>query len=265
MSIPTIFIVDDEAPARERLTTLLSDIQAECPHQLVGEASDAKSGLEKIAELRPDIILLDVQMPEMSGMEMAQYLRDHAVVSGVPAIIFITAYDEFAFPAFGVQAADYLLKPVRANRLADAVTRVANRLPMTVSASATIEQIPALVCRENFSVLERGRILLVPVRDVLFLKAEQKYVTLYTSQKEFLLEESLTSLETELKDKFVRIHRNALVAKAAIAGVERATHIIDMDGENEKVSENWQVIVAGSVERLPISRRQWPLIKALVR
>jgi two-component system response regulator AlgR len=82
MSIPTIFIVDDEAPARERLTTLLSDIQAECPHQLVGEASDAKSGLEKIAELRPDIILLDVQMPEMSGMEMAQYLRDHAVVSG---------------------------------------------------------------------------------------------------------------------------------------------------------------------------------------
>jgi two-component system response regulator AlgR len=107
--------------------------------------------------------------------------------------------------------------------------------------------------------------LLVPVRDVLFLKAEQKYVTLYTSQKEFLLEESLTSLETELKDKFVRIHRNALVAKAAIAGVERATHIVDMDGENEKVSENWQVIVAGSVERLPISRRQWPLIKALVR
>lgn len=265
MMTPTIFIVDDEAPARERMTTLLSDIQAECPHLLIGEASDAKSALKKIAELQPDIILLDVQMPEMSGMEMAQYLRDHEAISGVPAIIFITAYDEFAFPAFGVQAADYLLKPVRANRLADAIIRVANRLSSAVSANATNEQTSAQVCRESFSVLERGRILLVPVGDVLFLKAEQKYVTLYTSQKEFLLEESLTSLETELKEKFIRIHRNALVAKAAIAGVERATHIVDMDGENEKVSENWQVIVAGSVERLPISRRQWPLIKALVR
>lgn len=267
MSIPTILIVDDEAPARERMTTLLSDIQAECPHLLVGEASNAKSGLEMIAELRPDIILLDVQMPEMSGMEMAQYLRDNNAISGVPAIIFITAYDEFAFPAFGVQAADYLLKPVRANRLADAITRVANRLPVPVAGimNTVPEQMPVLVCRDHFSVPERGRIVLVPVSDVLFLKAEQKYVTLYTSQKEFLLEESLTSLETELKDKFVRIHRNALVAKAAIAGVERATHIADMDGQNEKVSENWQVIVAGSVERLPISRRQWPVIKALVR
>jgi len=267
MSIPTIFIVDDEAPARERLTTLLSDIQEECPHLLVGEASDAKSGLEKIAELQPDIVLLDVQMPEMSGMEMAQYLREHAPLSGVPAIIFITAYDEFALPAFGVQASDYLLKPVRASRLAESVHRVAARLTVKAAGTAVAvsEQIAVPGCREHFSIPERGRILLVPVNDVLFLKAEQKYVTLYTSHKEFLLEESLTSLEAELKDKFVRIHRNALVAKAAIAGVERATHIADMDGENEKVSENWQVIVAGSVERLPISRRQWPVIKALVR
>lgn len=266
MNIPTIFIVDDEAPARERLTTLLSDIQAECPHLLLGEASDAKSGLEKIAELQPDIVLLDVQMPEMSGMEMAQYLRQHAPLSGVPAIIFITAYDEFALPAFGVQASDYLLKPVRASRLAESVNRVAARLAVKTAGTASApEQIVVPGCREHFSIPERGRILLVPVNEVLFLKAEQKYVTLYTSHKEFLLEESLTSLEAELKDKFVRIHRNALVAKAAIAGVERATHIADMDGENEKVSENWQVIVAGSVERLPISRRQWPVIKALVR
>ena len=121
--------------------------------------------------------------------------------------------------------------------------------------------------------MEKNRVLLIPVRDVLFLKAEQKYVTIQTLSRAYLTEESLVSIESELGEVFVRAHRNALVARNAILGVERAVHIsetdLDLDKqdkqESEKVIDSWQVIVHGSDERLPISRRQWPVIKSLVR
>jgi two-component system response regulator AlgR len=108
-------------------------------------------------------------------------------------------------------------------------------------------------------------VLLISVRDVLFLKAEQKYVTIQTKTRAYLTEESLVSIEAELGEVFVRAHRNALVARDAIMGVERAVHVIDTEQENEKNTDSWQVIVRESNERLPISRRQWPAIKALVR
>lgn len=265
MMTPRILIVDDEAPARQRLMTLLSDIQAECPVTVVGEAENAMLALEKIDSLHPEIVLLDVQMPGMNGIELAYHLAQHQASVRPPAIIFVTAYDEFAVKAFEVHALDYLMKPVRASRLVDALQRacekvkVQHRLPETIAADAHCAK------RKHFSVLERGRILLVPVTDVLFLKAEQKYVTLHTAQREYLLEESLTSIELELGDFLIRVHRNALVARAAIHGVERAVQVVDAEGSQEKVSESWQVIVTGSAERLPISRRQWPAIKALVR
>ncbi|HWV62819.1 MAG TPA: response regulator, partial [Oxalicibacterium sp.] len=120
--IPRILIVDDEAPARARLTTLLSDIADECPHQLVGEAEQAQQALDRIAELSPDVVLLDVQMPGMTGIELAAHLAQHREMS--PAIVFVTAYDEYALKAFEVHALDYLMKPVRAARLADAIRRV---------------------------------------------------------------------------------------------------------------------------------------------
>ncbi|MBI3284198.1 MAG: response regulator [Burkholderiales bacterium] len=265
MKLPKILIVDDEMPARQRMAMLLSDIQADSPHVLIGEADSAVAALEKIADEHPDIVLLDVQMPGMTGIELAQHLSSRQAVFPMPAIIFVTAFDEFAVKAFDVHAIDYLLKPVRAGRLADALKRVGSRAGAVPAAGLPQAAASGLAKRRHFSVLERGRILLVPVAEVLFLKAEQKYLTLHTAQRDYLLEESLISLEEELGALFVRVHRNALVARAAIAGVERATHIVDADGGHEKISESWQVIVAGTNERLPISRRQWPIIKGLVR
>lgn len=260
--IPRLFIVDDEAPARVRLATLLSDIAAECPHVLVGEAANGPDALAGIAATRPDIVLLDVQMPGMTGVELAARLlhAEHA-----PAVVFVTAYDEYALKAFDVHAFDYLLKPVRAVRLAEALRRTcALRGPQDAGPTAASAQ-PLNRRRLHFSVQERDRLLLVSIADVLYLKAEQKYVTLRTRARDFLIEESLVSIEEELADTFVRVHRNALVARNAIIGVERGSHAPDLDGEPEKATESWQVILRDVSDRLPISRRQWPVIKALVR
>jgi two-component system response regulator AlgR len=255
-----IYIVDDEGPARARLKTLLSDIETECPHRLVGEAAQAQQALEQIATLAPDVVLLDVQMPGMTGIEMATHLAQNGAA---PAIIFVTAYDEYALKAFEVHALDYLLKPVRASRLADALRRASpgKGLQQAVSEVAAKLNTP----RRHFSVQERGRLLLVPVPEVLYLKAEAKYVTLRTREREYLIEASLQSLEQEFATSFIRVHRNALVARDAIVGVERGTVAVDTESEGEKGQESWQVILRGIDDRLPISRRQWPGVKALVK
>ncbi|MNR90934.1 Transcriptional regulatory protein YehT [compost metagenome] len=261
--MPRILIVDDEAPARARLTTLLSDIAAECPHELVGEAAQAQQALDSIAALAPDIVLLDVQMPGMTGIELAAHLAQSE--QAAPAVIFVTAYDEYALKAFEVHALDYLLKPVRAARLADAIRRV-HGLQRAAHKTQLTEVATSLhSTRKNFSVQERGRLLLVPVADVLYLKAEAKYVTLRTREREYLLEGSLSALEQEFAAQFIRVHRNALVARQAIIGVERGAQLVDADGDTDKAQESWQVILQYIDDRLPISRRQWAGVKALVR
>jgi two-component system, LytTR family, response regulator AlgR len=261
---PRIFIVDDEAPARERMKTLLADIAAECPHQLVGEADQPRTAWDKIRDSRPDIVLLDVQMPGMTGIKFAEKLAGPDF--NMPSVIFISAYDEFALKAFDVHALDYLLKPVRAARLAEAIRRVVRIRNQFASAPAAADPLDANATRRrNFSVQERGRVLLVPVSEVLYLKAEQKYVTLRTKEREYLIEESLLSIEEELAEVFVRVHRNALVARDAIIGVERGAIAIDAEAEVGKNQEAWQVILRGAEERLPISRRQWSIVKSLVR
>jgi two-component system response regulator AlgR len=261
-----VFIVDDEAPARVRLKTLLADIVTECPHQLVGEAEHVQGALDGITACAPDIVLLDVQMPGMTGIELASLLTKTS--ASPPAVIFVTAYDEYALKAFEVHALDYLLKPVRAARLAESIRRAAALRAQAQSQpegpTGEAANFPPL-SRRHFSVQERGRLLLVPVHDVIYLKAELKYVTLRTSTHEYLIEESLTSVEEELATIFVRVHRNALVAREEIVGVERGAPMIDADGDGEKAQESWQVILRGVDERLPISRRQWPVVKALVR
>lgn len=261
---PRLFIVDDEAPARSRLKTLLSDIGAECPHDLVGEAGTAQAALDTIAFVAPDIVLLDVQMPGMTGIELAAHLMK---APSPPAVIFVTAYDEYALKAFDVHALDYLLKPVRAARLAEAIRRAAELRGHSTTQATSISGATASlqVARQHFSVQERGRVLLVPVADVIYLKAEQKYVTLRTRTRQYLIEESLTSIEEELTANFVRVHRNALVARDAIVGVERGAQLIDNDVEGDKAQDVWQVILRDVDECLPISRRQWPVVKALVR
>ena len=258
---PRLYIVDDEAPARARLKTLLADIAADCPHELAGEADNAQAALEGIVACRPDIVLLDVQMPGMTGIELASLL---VAQPAAPSVIFVTAYDEYALRAFEVHALDYLLKPVRAARLADALNRVVALRAQTVSRQAAIgaELLPK---RQHFSVQERGRLLLVPVADVIYLKAELKYVTVRTRTNDYLIEESLTSIEEEFGEVFIRVHRNALVARNAITSVEKGMHAVDGEGEADKAQESWQVILRDIDERLPISRRQWPVVKALVR
>lgn len=260
-----IALVDDEAPARMRLRDLLGDVQSQVPHQIVAEFAGARQFLAQLSEVAVDLILLDVQMPGMNGIELARHLTQHQHLVQVPAIIFITAFDEFAVQAFEVQAIDYLLKPVRRDRLADALARVLPKIKQSASLRVPELTQAELTRRRNFSVLERGKILLIPVEDVVYLKAEQKYLTLRTRQREYLLEESLNHIEQELGNFFVRIHRNALVARQAILGVEKGSPEASLQEVEEKAAEVWLILLDGVAEKLPISRRQWSLLKTMVK
>lgn len=247
-TLPRLLIVDDEAPARTRLRTLLADIAGDFPHQIVGEAGDGLAALECLAHSPADIALIDIRMPRMDGIELAQQL---AGLPQPPALVFVTAYDEFALKAFELAAADYLLKPIRAARLLEALKKARRLAP-----ADTLLQALAPAGRTRLRVVERGTVLLVPVVDVLYLRAELKYVTARTAEREYLLEESLAQLETEFAPRFVRIHRNCLVAIDAVVGVVREG---DKAGEGEP---HWALSLRGIPEHLPVSRRQWPEVKA---
>lgn len=261
---PKIFILDDEAPARLRMRTLLSDIAVDCPTEIVGEAGHAQAALDAIAVCGPDIVLLDVQMPGISGIEFAQHLLQNSHNVAAPTVIFVSAHDAYALQAFEVHAFDYLLKPVRAQRLQEAILRALRMRTSQVRSDVLGENSPPRLPtqRQFFSVLERGRILLVPVSEVLYIKAEQKYLTLHLSNHHYLIEESLQAIEQEMPDRLVRIHRNTLIARSALLGVERGMELDELTG---KMTEAWQAILRDSNNRLPISRRLWPSIKALVK
>lgn len=241
-----VLIVDDETPARARLRDLLGDIAAGCPNLVAGMAANGVEALRLIEQAGAvDVVLCDIRMPVMDGVELARHLGR---LPAPPAVIFTTAYDQYAVQAFELAAVDYLLKPVRAERLASALAKV-RRPPPADAALAAL----APGERRHFSVSERGRILLLPVAEVRYLKAELKYVTARTAEREFVLDEALTQIEQEFGERFLRIHRNCLVARAAVAGVERAG---EHDGE-----AHWEILLAGLAERLPVSRRQWPTVK----
>lgn len=242
-----VFIVDDEAPARARLRALLADIAAVLPNEAVGEAGNGVEALQRLTDAAADVALVDIRMPQMDGIELARHL---ALLPHPPAVVFTTAYDQYAVQAFELEAVDYLLKPVRAERLAAALEK-ARRAGL--AGRETLARL-APQARRHLSVSERGRILLVPVADVLYLKAELKYVTARTREREYLLDESLIHLEQEFAAAFVRVHRNCLVARGAIAGFEKTA---GEDGET-----HWSVLLAGLDEKLPVSRRQWPAVKA---
>jgi two-component system response regulator AlgR len=248
-----IFLVDDEAPARLRMRDVLGDIAAELPHRVVGEAENGAEALARLPDAGADVVLVDIHMPQMSGMELARHL---ARLEQAPAVIFVTAHDQYAIDAFEVNALDYLLKPVRAQRLVAALRKAQARGAPARDAVDRAGQTQGP--RRFLSVSERGRILLVPMADILYMRAELKYVTLRTRDREFLAEEALTSLEQEFGETFVRIHRSVLVARAALRGCERTT---DEDGEGA----GWAVIVEGCDERLPVSRRLWPSVRALIK
>lgn len=241
-----VLIVDDEAPARSRLRDLLGDVAAEQPNLVAGMAANGVEALRLLETEQADLVLADIRMPAMDGIELARQLGR---LSAPPAVVFVTAYDQYAIEAFELAAADYLLKPVRAERLVATLARARRRRAPAEAAP----QVPAAGERRHFSISERGRILLLPVADVLCLKAEQKYVIARTATRDYLLDESLVQIEQEFPHRFLRIHRNCLVAAAAVRGVERA-------GEAEGEAR-WEILLAGLAERLPVSRRQWPLLR----
>jgi len=242
MSPLNILIVDDEAPARHRLRELLGDCAAELPLAIAGEAANGREALEFVERQAVDVLLLDISMPAMGGLETAQHLLK---LEHPPRVIFVTAFDAYAVQAFEVNAIDYLLKPVRAERLASALRKAA-----APPSPETLRHI-ATQPRRHLSVAERGKIQLVPVEDIVYLKAELKYLTVRTLQREYLVEEALGQLEREFGERFVRIHRSCLVARACIAGFEK-------DGEG-----GWLLLLKGLAEKLPVSRRQQHIVKEI--
>jgi two-component system response regulator AlgR len=208
-----LLIVDDELPARERLRRLIAEIE-DC--EVVAEAGSGDEALAACSELRPDVVLLDVRMPGLSGIQVARHID---TLAEPPAVIFTTAYDQYAVDAFETEAVGYLLKPVRKEKLAHALRHAArissNRL-VKVAESARIEHRREQICARLGEQLR-----LIPLADVYYFLADQKYVTVKHKGGESLIDESLKSLAEEFSPDFVRIHRNALIAERHISAVER--------------------------------------------
>ena len=241
-----VLLVDDEELARLRLRDLVDD----CPDpkaSVIGEAASSVQALMWLATQQCDLVLLDIHMPGRDGTQLAAELR---ALPNAPAVVFVTAHAEHALKAFDLEAVDYLTKPVRRERLHAALQRVAQRLALAAPAEPTAAQgdTPVIV------VSDRGRVVRVPLADVLYLKAELKYVTLRTADHTYVLDESLSDLQERLGERFLRVHRNALVARKAVRALER--RVIAGEDDDEAGGETWAVCMAPVSEWLAVSRRQ---------
>ena len=262
-----ILIVDDEAPARRRLRDLLDDCRESFSLIIADEAANGVEAIDIINNGGVDIVLTDIRMPVMDGLEVARHV---AKMDAPPKLIFTTAFDEYAVKAFELNAIDYLLKPIKQERLLAALNKAST--VRVAQAEAVAEATKAR--RKHVSIHERGKIILVPVDDIIFLRAELKYVTVKTLTKEYLLEESLTKLEEEFGELFARVHRSALVARKAVTGFEKVNgnNNGNSNGNAEPAAENsgdkeesggtyWVVVLRGVEEKLPVSRRQQHVIR----
>lgn len=245
-----VLIVDDEAPARRRLRELLDDCAAALPLTIVGEAANGREAMDVLHSVMADLVLSDIHMPEMDGIELARHLLK---LPQPPVVIFTTAFNEHALQAFEVHAVDYLMKPVRVQRLLAALQKLPRLKPVSVS---QLDGLPGNA-RRFLSITERSRVVLVPVDEIAYLKAELKYITIRTTQREYLLEESLTKLEEEFGPRFIRVHRNCLVARDFVRGFERR---VGDEGE-----AHWEVLLKDVPETLPVSRRQQFVVREIGR
>lgn len=239
-----ILIVDDEPLARQRLRALLHALGG---HDVVGEAATGADAVAACQQLNPDLVLLDIRMPGGDGLQAAVGINQMAEP---PAIVFVTAYGDHALAAFEAEAVDYLLKPVRRERLQEALqkARRLNRAQLKA-----LQQQDADASRQHLLCRRRGDLELIPIDEVRFLQADQKYVTVNHLGGEDLIEDSLRQLEEEFGDRFFRIHRNALVAYRYLAGLER-----NSDG-------SYQVRIRDCDILLDVSRRHAAAVRELVR
>lgn len=239
-----ILIVDDEGPARSRLTTLVQSVGG---HEVIGEADCGRDALELCERGHPEVVLLDIRMPGLDGLETAARLAQRREP---PAVVFVTAYGDHALEAFETAAIDYLLKPVRRDRLAQALTRARrlNRAQLDALQAPESEG-----CREHILCRRRSGVELIPIGRIRYFLADQKYVTVSHADGEDLIEDSLRKLEDEFGDQFVRIHRKALVARDRLIGLER--------GDSGRTF----AVLADVDDRLEVSRRHLPYVRSLLR
>ncbi|MDP2226885.1 MAG: LytTR family DNA-binding domain-containing protein [Moraxellaceae bacterium] len=237
-----VLICDDEALARERLARFLNDLEG---YSVVGEAENGRDALEQIEKLAPDIVLLDLRMPVMDGLACAEKI---AQLPEPPAVIFCTAFDEHALAAFQVQAVGYLLKPVRKEQLAESLAR-ATRVNRAQLEAVKGGDEGGNSGRSHITAKTHRGIELIPVDDVRYFLADQKYVTVRHGKGEVLIDETLKDLEDEFGNRFIRIHRNALLALHFLDGLELVA------------PGQYQVRIKGIEERLVVSRRHLPELR----
>ena len=236
-------IVDDEALARARLRSLVEELEG---LEVCGEAANGRDALLQYEALQPGLVFLDIRMPVMDGLETARHL---AAVETPPAVIFTTAYEEHALEAFETHALDYLLKPVRRERLAQAVERVRRLHGPAVGPAG----LPGSEARTHICARVRGALQLMPVAGIRYFQADNKYVTARDPERSLLIEDSLKALEEEFAGRFLRIHRNALVARDHVTALEK-------DAEGRCL-----VVLDGVEEKLEVSRRHAPDLRRWLR
>lgn len=238
-------IVDDEALARLRLRTLLGDCKMPAVH-VEGEAANATQAIELMRRQDFDVALLDIHMPGADGLTLAQALRE---LRRTPALVFVTAHAEHAVKAFELEAADYLTKPVRLERLQQALLKVEKLLHTRAEAQAEGPE-------EALLIQGRTRTERLPLSEVLYFKAELKYITVRTASKTHILDGSLSDLEKKYATQFLRVHRNALVARRAVRALEKH--------DDPEEGEGWAVRLNGLDELLVVSRRQLAALRELM-
>jgi two-component system response regulator AlgR len=240
-----VLIADDEALARARLHTLLADCSAPGA-RVVAEAVNATQAVEFLLRQTADVALIDIHMPGADGLSLARTLR---TLAHPPAVVFVTAHAEHAVQAFELEAVDYLTKPVRLERLQAALQKV-ERLMQSVRSIA-----PDLP-ENSLVIIDRGQTLRVPIFKILFIRAELKYLTVRTAERNYVLEDTLNELEAKYPAQWLRIHRNTLVARRAVQSLEKYRDPLEGEG--------WAVRLDGVQELLLVSRRQLPAVRALV-
>ena len=240
-----VLIVDDELLARSRLKSLLADCTA--PGAIVvGEAINVAQAMQCVTHQTVDVVLADIHMPGGDGLDLAQSLRS---LPRPPAVVFVTAHAEHALQAFELEAMDYLTKPVRLERLQASLQKVERLIKVNKGHEADSSE-------DVLVIQERGRIERLPISEVLYLKAELKYITVRTASHTYILEGSLNDLESRYASRFLRVHRNALVARQAVRSLERHHDPLEGDG--------WAVRLDRVDEPLFVSRRQLAAVRALV-